>query len=1011
METVPIQPAASTTPTTSPLPIGNEVSSLGDSFAVTLGRALATTLAPAGKPSSPDLQGLLPAKRSARDSSPNDGSTMSGTLFSGFVASAMPPAPPFAVVSGHSDPAAPKATDASATTGVRQTSTSPSAESVSAQTGLAGGTAFGFISETATGIAGATTNQGPLDFGVPPRVAAAMSGPEQTTRPLPVEIPNVASTAPPGIQEPPAPTTADPQSNAVFPAAALKDANGQVNFSSPPAPSKGQSAARAQNTAEISNLQGLGVSSNPTPVQVRSGVQAWSGRVPDNQELGSSAGTTFVSGWPNGAGTIQDSTPSAPKQEFQTLPVPTWPLPAAGQPESRSAQQTTNAQLPATASSDVSTISDLLAWFTGAVVDLKAQVPSQPVGGAAGSVAQSGGIALKHQINLPQAPLSPKAEGPVNNPVEWSLPSASFSRPLPQEIPDAAPTAISGPDQTTRPLPVEIPKVAPAAISGPDQTSRPLPLEIPNAASTVPLGIPEPAPTTAGPESNPVFPAAALKESNGQVNLSPPPAPPKAQPAARPQNTDEISNIQGLGVSSSPTLVQAWSGRVPDNQELGSSASTTFVSGWPNAAGTMQDSTPSAPVQDFQTLPVLTPIVPAMEQPQSASQTTEFPATASSDVSTISDLLAWFTGSVVELKAEAPSQPVGAAGSVAQSGGVTLKTQINPPQVPLSPKAEGPGNNPVKWSSPSASSSNLVAPALTSQKAGEVEVASLRDSLSAGPEPAPPQHFDTIPHPPAPPAGVQGEADSQSGSGHPSATMPSYPTDTAAYPTLPDQATGDQGKSAQQSGSSTMGNMSSPKVVLSGVASPVIIDPGKSLLTTNTPEVSASHDSLPTPPSIPVASTQPPATLAAWQNYQSNGGKVVSSAWLSDFANGAEMHVELRSGTLGPLQVHTIVRDGTVGAEIHVESHEARAILAEGLPSLEKALGERDLRMANVAIYQDHAGAGMSGGGRQNSHAGSSPTPREQVIAPGTTAQPSSSESALEVENLIYSTAGLSVRA
>ena len=85
------------------------------------------------------------------------------------------------------------------------------------------------------------------------------------------------------------------------------------------------------------------------------------------------------------------------------------------------------------------------------------------------------------------------------------------------------------------------------------------------------------------------------------------------------------------------------------------------------------------------------------------------------------------------------------------------------------------------------------------------------------------------------------------------------------------------------------------------------------------------------------------------------------SASLNDSANGAEMHVELRSGALGPLEVHAVVHEGSVGAEIHVQGQEAHTLLAAGLPSLERALGERNLRVENIAVYQDHAGRNERG--------------------------------------------------
>ncbi len=121
--------------------------------------------------------------------------------------------------------------------------------------------------------------------------------------------------------------------------------------------------------------------------------------------------------------------------------------------------------------------------------------------------------------------------------------------------------------------------------------------------------------------------------------------------------------------------------------------------------------------------------------------------------------------------------------------------------------------------------------------------------------------------------------------------------------------------------------------------------------------------------------------LSAWQNYDGGAGSIVRSAALSNSANGAEMHVEFRSGNLGPMEVRTVVNAGSVGAEIHVQGQEAHTLLAAGLPSLERALGERNLRVENISVYQDHPGSGMSGGEKQNPQSGSHPSEQQQVLA------------------------------
>jgi hypothetical protein len=124
------------------------------------------------------------------------------------------------------------------------------------------------------------------------------------------------------------------------------------------------------------------------------------------------------------------------------------------------------------------------------------------------------------------------------------------------------------------------------------------------------------------------------------------------------------------------------------------------------------------------------------------------------------------------------------------------------------------------------------------------------------------------------------------------------------------------------------------------------------------------------------------------------------------------MHVEFRSGALGPLEVHAVVNAGSVGAEIHVQGQEAHTLLAAGLPSLERALGERNLRVENIAVYQDHAGGGMSGGEKQDQQPGSSPSPQRQVLPWDSPPQSSSAPSGpFENEELANPAAGLSIQA
>jgi len=163
---------------------------------------------------------------------------------------------------------------------------------------------------------------------------------------------------------------------------------------------------------------------------------------------------------------------------------------------------------------------------------------------------------------------------------------------------------------------------------------------------------------------------------------------------------------------------------------------------------------------------------------------------------------------------------------------------------------------------------------------------------------------------------------------------------------------------------------------------------------------------------MPPSSTQPASTLSAWQNYDGGAGRIVRSASLTDSPGGAEMHVELRSGPLGPLELHTMVREGSVGAEIHVQGQEAHAMLSAGLPSLERALNDRNLRVENISVYQDHSGGGMGGGERQGSQSESSPMPKHQPLPWGSPSQSDHKvKRSFENEEAANPAAGLSVRA
>jgi len=295
------------------------------------------------------------------------------------------------------------------------------------------------------------------------------------------------------------------------------------------------------------------------------------------------------------------------------------------------------------------------------------------------------------------------------------------------------------------------------------------------------------------------------------------------------------------------------------------------------------------------------------------------------------------------------------------------------------------------------------------QKGNEPEAASERDPLSSSASPIASPQLDANWQPATPATTLQ--KDLEANGIQPSAAWSADSGESTARANPTDSSTSGQGKPGQQSGPDSGDNPTGVTTFVPGLANNPVADSTASLLTAQAPSLPASHASA-AAPQTSLSSSQPPATLSAWQNYDGVAGKIVRSASLSDSAHGAEMHVELRTTALGPMDVRTVLHDGSVGAEIHVQGQEAHTLLAAGLPSLERALGERNLRVENIAVYQDHAGGGMSEGEKQDPHSGSSPSPQRQVLPWDNPPQRSSAaRGSLEDEELANPAAGLSVRA
>jgi flagellar hook-length control protein FliK len=241
-----------------------------------------------------------------------------------------------------------------------------------------------------------------------------------------------------------------------------------------------------------------------------------------------------------------------------------------------------------------------------------------------------------------------------------------------------------------------------------------------------------------------------------------------------------------------------------------------------------------------------------------------------------------------------------------------------------------------------------------------------------------------------------------------SGAMRANSSDGGVHTSVADSSTGG-GKPSQQNGQTSGDNLTSAAPIAPSTAINTAPDPAANLLGVHAPAATATHANTTTAPATPAPSA-PATTLSAWQNYDGGAGSLVRSASLSGSANSAEMHVEFRSGVLGPLEVHTVMHDGAVGAEIHVQGQEAHTLLSAGLPSLERALGERNVRVENIAVYQDQAGGGMSGGGKQDSD--SSPAPQQQSLPWNSPTQATpAADGSVQDEDSANPAAGLSVRA
>jgi hypothetical protein len=416
----------------------------------------------------------------------------------------------------------------------------------------------------------------------------------------------------------------------------------------------------------------------------------------------------------------------------------------------------------------------------------------------------------------------------------------------------------------------------------------------------------------------------------------------------------------------------------PTTQSLLTWASVSLFSTQPQPPGPVQAQGATQPqaTQRLQaaliSIPLSTP--PTQTARASAEETTK-PAHA--DLAEVSSLLAEFPGAKVSLSVAGPESE--SAGSETEPTSVATDPAKASPAAPVSPNSDGSVNDPAKGSAHTEAVFSPTTPADASQKTWESEPASLLGAPPSTVTSAPTQHLDTGPRPVTSDSGLREGTAVEANAVQPPGGSPSASNRRAASGDPSDHAANGDAKPGQGGGSLGGENPPADKPLTLDLTSRAAADPTANLLAAHAPESPVSHADTSTAQTLPPAG-QPPTTLAAWQNYQGSTGGIVRSAQLSDHAGGAEMHVELRSGLLGPLEVHAVVREGSVGAEIHVEGHDAHSALAASLPSLQQALGERNLRVDSIAVYRDYVGGGMSGGERQGAHSSPSYSAQPQVV-------------------------------
>jgi hypothetical protein len=125
------------------------------------------------------------------------------------------------------------------------------------------------------------------------------------------------------------------------------------------------------------------------------------------------------------------------------------------------------------------------------------------------------------------------------------------------------------------------------------------------------------------------------------------------------------------------------------------------------------------------------------------------------------------------------------------------------------------------------------------------------------------------------------------------------------------------------------------------------------------------------------SSTGSPANAAAvlqnWDGVRASTSPHVSSAYLAQVMGRSELQVDMKSDAWGPVSVHATLSNGQVGAEIQVSDRVAHTALTEGLPALEKTLGDKGIQVVNLDVSRGLGYNYAQSQGQPGKHAGQSP--------------------------------------